>query len=171
MSAKEAQSEPSMEEILASIRRIISEEEVEAPKDAGPALELTQAAPPPADDDDLMVFDEEEPVMAAPAPLAIPEPAPMPRPAPAPAPAVFAAAPASEAPDGLVSTPVASIAAGAMTRLAGSIRIADNPGQSLEGVVREMLKPMLKDWLEQNLPTIVERQVEVELERIARLAR
>jgi cell pole-organizing protein PopZ len=38
-------------------------------------------------------------------------------------------------------------------------------------MVRELLKPMLKDWLDENLPTIVEARVEAELERIARLSR
>ena len=65
----------------------------------------------------------------------------------------------------------ASATAGALARLAGSLRISDAPGQSLEGVVRELLKPMLKEWLERNLPAIVEARVEAELERIARLAR
>lgn len=38
----------------------------------------------------------------------------------------------------------------------------------VEGAVRDMLRPMLKEWLDQNLPTIVERLVRAEIERVAR---
>jgi uncharacterized protein len=39
---------------------------------------------------------------------------------------------------------------------------------SLEGLAREMLKPMLKEWLDSNLPNIVESMVEREIARITR---
>lgn len=166
MALKDPQAEPSMEEILASIRRIISEEE----QPAEPVLDLTeaqaeapQAAAPAAEDD--LVFEAVEP---APAPVAAPAPQPVAAaPAPRPAPVVEHTA----APDTIISPPTASATAGALARLAGSLRISDTPHQSVEGVVRELLKPMLKDWLDQNLPAIVESRVEAELERIARLAR
>jgi hypothetical protein len=74
-------------------------------------------------------------------------------------------------PDTILSPPTTSATAGSLARLAGSLRISDSPNQSVEGVVRELLKPMLKEWLDQNLPAIVESRVEAELERIARLAR
>ena len=38
---------------------------------------------------------------------------------------------------------------------------------SLEGLVREMLRPMLAQWLDQNLPPMVERMVQAEIARIA----
>ena len=38
---------------------------------------------------------------------------------------------------------------------------------SLEGLVREMLRPMLAEWLDQNLPGMVERMVQKEISRIA----
>lgn len=165
MALQDPQAEPSMEEILASIRRIISEEE-QAPA-AEPVLDLTQAeaprAPQPASaaiDDDI-VFEAMEDVV---------EEAPPPRTAPAPTytpPAEIVAV----AGDAILSQPSASAAAGSMARLAGSLRIADTHNQTVEGVVRELLKPMLKEWLDRNLPAIVEARVEAELERIARLAR
>lgn len=162
MALQDPQAEPSMEEILASIRRIISEEE-QAP--AEPVLDLTEhaqepvAAAPQAEDD--IVFEAVEPVVIEEAP-------PPPRPAPrTPAPE----AAASVTPETIISPPTASAAAGAMARLAGTLRVADTPGQTVEGVVRELLKPMLKEWLDHNLPAIVEARVEAELERIARLAR
>jgi hypothetical protein len=40
--------------------------------------------------------------------------------------------------------------------------------RTLEDLVREMLKPMIKTWLDDNLPTMVERLVRAEIERVAR---
>jgi cell pole-organizing protein PopZ len=169
MALQDQQAEPSMEEILASIRRIISEEE-QTPN-AAPVLDLTQTdepapapvqhvAPPPVDDD--IVFEAVEPAVTQEVAF-VPEPvitAPQPRP--------VAAEPTG---DVILSNPVANQAAGSLARLAGSLRISDAPGQTVEGVVREMLKPMLKDWLDRNLAAIVEARVEAELERIARMSR
>jgi uncharacterized protein len=39
---------------------------------------------------------------------------------------------------------------------------------TLEGVVREALRPMLKSWLDENLPGVVQRIVQVEIERVIR---
>ncbi len=154
-----------MEEILASIRRIISEEE-QAPAAPEPVLDLTQHAEETVEDD--IVFEPaptptptppqvETPIMqtarTTPTPTHAPEPTPQ------------------HTSDVIISSPTASLAAGSLSRLAGSLRVADTPGQTVEGVVRELLKPMLKDWLDHNLPAIVEARVEAELERIARLAR
>ena len=44
-------------------------------------------------------------------------------------------------------------------------------GRTLEDVVRELLRPMMKAWLDEHLPGIVEAQVAAEVERIARLRR
>ena len=162
MALQDQQAEPSMEEILASIRRIISEEE-QAPT-AEPVLDLTQTDEPQAEavEDDI-VFEAIEQEIVAPTP-----PAPTPKietVMPSAAPAVTPPA------DTIISPPTASAAAGALARLAGTLRISDTPNQTVEGVVRELLKPMLKEWLDKNLPAIVESRVEAELERIARLAR
>ncbi len=43
-----------------------------------------------------------------------------------------------------------------------------NNSRSLEDVVAELLKPMLRSWLDDNLPTIVERLVKAEIERVSR---
>jgi cell pole-organizing protein PopZ len=40
--------------------------------------------------------------------------------------------------------------------------------RSLEDVVRETLRPMLKSWMDENLPSVVERMVQAEIERITR---
>ncbi|MGE0741801.1 MAG: DUF2497 domain-containing protein [Hyphomonadaceae bacterium] len=168
MALQDPQAEPSMEEILASIRRIISEEEQPS---AEPVLDLTQTDPPvaaapapaPAPVDDDIVFEAVEQA-------AMHEATPVSEPAYA---APRAHAPVAHAPanDDILSPPTANAAAGALARLAGSLRIADTQNQTIEGVVRELLKPMLKDWLDKNLPAIVEARVEAELERIARMSR
>lgn len=157
-----------MEEILASIRRIISEEE-QTPN-AAPVLDLTQTdapapAPvqhvaPPTPDDDI-VFEAVEEAVAQ-------EVAYVPEVATAPQPRVISPEPSVET---ILSKPTTTAAAGSLARLAGSLRIADTSGQTVEGVVRELLKPMLKEWLDQNLAAIVEARVEAELERIARMSR
>lgn len=163
MALQDPQAEPSMEEILASIRRIISEEE-QAPAAAEPVLDLTQTEEPEAEDDIVFEAIEPEPkVQLEETPVAVA----------APVRTQTAAAPAPVTPTDnmIISSPTASAAAGSLSRLAGTLKIADTPGQTVEGVVRELMKPMLKEWLERNLPAIVEARVEAELERIARMAR
>ncbi|MEZ5956962.1 MAG: DUF2497 domain-containing protein [Hyphomonadaceae bacterium] len=163
MALQDQQAEPSMEEILASIRRIISEEE-QTPN-AAPVLDLTQTDEPapapvehvaPSPDDDIVFEAVEEAVAHTPTPVSAPQPRPV------------ASEPSA---DTILSTPTTTAAAGSLARLAGTLRIADTAGQTVEGVVRELLKPMLKEWLDQNLAAIVEARVEAELERIARLSR
>lgn len=194
MSADQAQREPTMEEILASIRRIISEEDRPA-ESGGDVLDLqpppapapaeTRAAPPPkpepaftpppvfeeADDpapaedieDDLMIVERAEEVEFEPAPTS--EPAAR---APEPPPAPKAEWRPIEQ-ETLTSEPVASQAAGALSKLMGSMLVSS--GATLDDVVRELLKPMLKQWLDANLPQIVEAEVAKEIDRIRRMAR
>jgi len=57
---------------------------------------------------------------------------------------------------------------GAMAKLAENIAIARTAqGVTIEDVVRDLLRPMLKGWLDENLPTLIERLVSQELERLA----
>lgn len=190
MSEQTAQ-EPTMEEILASIRRIISEDETPA-AEAAPAHEPEPAPAPepevhhaPAEvapsmmdetpsmeeDDVLELTDRwEEP---APTPIETvgdieahtPQPFEAPRPEP-----VYEAprAPAYEPPaETLVSSHIADSAASSFAGLAQQIMMPRN-GLMLEDVVKEMMKPMLKQWLDQNLDRIVQEAVRVEVERISR---
>ncbi len=46
------------------------------------------------------------------------------------------------------------------------VRPQDGEAHTLEGLVREMLRPMLKDWLEDNLPDLVQSMVKKEIDRI-----
>ena len=190
--------EPTMEEILASIRRIISE-------DDAPAETVAEAAPEPAP--------EPTPVAAAPAPVvAAPEPvAPEPEPvhevedvleltdryeapalstigdldvaevAPAtePEPAPVVAHTPAPAPvpayDALVGESASASAASAFAGLATTFATPDplaasGVGQTVDDLARQLLRPMLKEWLDANLQTIVEKAVTKEVERIARSA-
>jgi len=171
-----------MEEILASIRRIISEDDDPSKRAAPPVaapppepLVLKTPAPPTVQPDDDLVFEDDgpEPQAFASAPEAAPTPVEPPRPAArAPIPQANGAAQAYLEPhDPIVSGEAVSAAAGAFTRLAGSLRVSDAPGQTLESIVRELLRPMMKEWLDHHLPAIVEAKVEAELDRISRMSR
>lgn len=164
--------EPSMEEILASIRRIISEdgetkevtaEPEPAPPVARPAPVLAVAPAPPAEAEvdafDELVLDDDEPQV-----LELTDPLEREPRASAPAPA-----PASERPvdDSLISREAATVASQSISSLTG-LMVRGYPGSenTLEGLVREILRPLLKDWLDHNLPEMVERMVASEIARI-----
>lgn len=165
--------EPSIEEILASIRRIISDDGEEAPADAAgePGPEPVAAAPEPEP-----IFEETAPeavddVLELTELVAEPEPEPPPRRAVEAPPATHHA----YDDDALVSEPVAARAADTLARVnpRGSDRTDDPlpiPHRTLEEVVRELLRPMLRQWLDAHLPGIVERAVDRELRRVSRRA-
>ena len=188
--------EPSMEEILSSIRRIIAEEDTgAAPSAPGAGPSPASAAAPPASarmpearaqersaaDDDVLELTEvvpaEEPQAApvtdlraaAPAVDAVdPQAAPAPREELKP---VTAA-------DHLVSNDAANSSVAAMARLARAAQPEEraqpaNPNAgsvTVDALVTELLRPILKDWLEKNLPAMVERVVEQEVKKLARRA-
>lgn len=70
--------------------------------------------------------------------------------------------------DSLTDEHAASAAAGAMAKLLGRMEVTGD--NTVEGMIREMLKPLLKEWLDANLARIVEQKVEAEVQRIARMA-
>jgi hypothetical protein len=135
--------------------------------DSPPRVTPKQAATQPAASD---VFDLTE-SMAAPAAPATPAPGPAPsfrtiepnsdvvftnRPEPAP-----------PMPDrGLISNETVRAVDSAFNTLAHTL-IGQN-ARTLEDLVREMLRPMLKSWLDDNLPGLVERIVRAEIERVSR---
>ncbi len=224
MSQSAKAQEPSMEEILASIRRIIADDDTgkgakppetppEAPKPAAqrpqpapvpPPAPRAPPPPPPAankqEDIDAMLADLE----SAPKVVAKPEPprpaappdvldlteamaAPTPPPGPAPSfrtivgesdvvfadpdkraePAARAAERAYTPPDpALISGSTMSAVDSAFNSLANTV--LGNNARTLEDLVKEMLRPMLKGWLDDNLPGLVERIVRAEIERVSR---
>lgn len=186
--SEQTSQEPTMEEILASIRRIISEDEAPA-QDTG--LPIPEAEP--------------EPVAAKAHEISFPEPEPLGRSGSAAAPELpeddddgdleltqrvethgdldFVAPEAPDAPaavepdigppppvatDALVSDHTAQIAASAFGQLSANI-LMPRSDRTLEDVVRELLRPMLQQWLDDNLPGIVQQAVQAEVERIARV--
>ena len=198
-----------MEEILASIRRIIADDDAtksvqQAPEPPKPVAPAARPAVPP-------------PRMPAPPPRVTPPPvspveappaakaaavdeqsadileltesmaAPMPAPAAPPAPALAAAfrtidggsdigfdeapekaapQPSAEAPSRLLSRSTTAAVDSAFNSLAQTVLVQN--AKTLEDLVREMLRPMLKVWLDENLPAMVERLVRAEIERVSR---
>jgi cell pole-organizing protein PopZ len=183
-----------MEEILASIRRIIADDTgpqarpyvpprpaepaVASPEPPAPApehapagtgddiLELTQpvdAGPAftPVRGPDV-VFREEDPRQRAAA--AKPGPAPLPSPPPAHAPA----SPRSPAVrDEELLSPASTAAVSAAFNSLATAVISEH-ARTLEDIVKELMRPMLREWLDENLPGIVERMVRNEIERVSR---
>lgn len=156
--------EPSVEEILASIKKVIARDNREAQaaerkrrETAG--LMLTPGKPTDLDGDAL---DEDEVLELGEAELEE-----------APVAAMIDAEQAQEAEERLTTERAAnamreSLAALAMIAEPGAQpQIVRSGETSLEGLTRELLKPMLADWLDRNLPEIVERLVEAEIARIA----
>jgi cell pole-organizing protein PopZ len=161
-----------MEEILASIRRIIADDDAsnsppgaESPMPSAPPVTLPRpapsrpvAAPPPPvepvqqENSDADVLDLTE-AMAGEKPSPVPpmsnlqsEPVPGQRP--------------------LISSSTSAAVDSAFNTLAHTV-LAQN-ARTLEDLVREMLRPLLKNWLDDNLPGMVERLVRAEIERVSR---
>lgn len=137
--------EPSMEDILSSIKRIIAEDgEAPAPRPRRPVRASPVADPTPARDeheDEVLELSDLAPV----------EPAA-----------------AVEAPgDTIVSRRAAEASRDSLAALSRLIVKPEVEGSdTLEGLVRAMLKPMLRDWLDANLPELVEAMVAKEISRI-----
>lgn len=205
--SEENQEEPSIEEILASIRQIISDDDEEE--------ENSEESNEPAD--------EAEPEPAAePEPVAVAEPTPEPEPAAVepvvettpepeddilelteeiadvedaldddilpeadeslmgdmdidfdaeddvsePEPVVEDIK--DESIDAIIEGQAAEATLGAFERLAQSIPVARSgtENNTLEDIVRDMLRPMLRHWVDENMPRIAERLVKKELERL-----
>ncbi len=185
--------DPSMDDILASIRKIISDDEARAQvgslrhANSGERPPVIPPAPPSPPRDDVLLLTEivEEPksmLNEQPTPLRAVEsvnPAEMPQPS-TEAPAAPPTAPVGAAKtDTLVGAGVAGVASSAFARLNQAVQdsvpppAATNPGpsvggQTIEDLVKEMLRPMLKEWLDTNLPPMVERYVEREIARLTR---
>ena len=66
-----------------------------------------------------------------------------------------------------MSEHASNAAASAFGQLSAAIAMPRGD-RTLEDVVRELLRPLLQQWLDDNLPTIVQQTVEAEVERIAR---
>lgn len=70
----------------------------------------------------------------------------------------------------LLSSDAEKAASAAFGALASSM-LTSPDGRTLEDIVSDMLRPMLKEWLDQNLPSVVEDLVREEIARVARRTR
>jgi uncharacterized protein len=200
--------EPSMEEILASIRSIIADDKetpaaaVAPPQKpvapAGPQIVYSNDSPPPvrvvapAPEAPVsfsappveapaaaaevvaaapkVVWEKPAPVPPSPAPVALEPPEVEPfAPEPEPVAAQVEASPPppveeEEAP--FVSDITDAAVSASFNAL--STTIALQSSEMIERLVREMLRPMLKTWLDDHLPSLVERLVRAEIQRVAR---
>jgi len=196
MAEARSDQEPSIEEILASIREIISDDEPSAKEEPAPEPAPIAIEPDDADDDDdildLASFAEkaeEAPIFNEPADLTVDftDPladeiaqAPEPEPEPEIEEPVFVAPEKPVAPiedrfldesDSLLTDTAKAASMDALNRLAQNIAISRaGQGGTLEDIVREMVKPMLRDWLDRNLPPMIERMVERELQSLVKKA-
>ena len=134
----EGRNEPSMDEILSSIKRIIADEDR-----ARPSRKTTKAAPRAAD-----TLEEEDDVLEL-TEAAVDE-------------------------DVLLDDAKAQSLRHSFSALqtlaepGAAPQIVRSGETSLEGLVRDMMRPMLKDWLDAHLPSIVEAMVEREITRITK---
>lgn len=188
MSEQNGQQEPSMEEILASIRKIISEDEEEAPKVEKGTAELesstekpeaeaaSETAPDPeeeiavedevvsTDDEersDLIEEDDDEEELVL---LEEEEEEELVL-APEPEPNLEQVAT-------IVSNPTSQAGVDAFGQLAGIIagRMQLGQGRTVEELVQELLRPLLREWLDNNLPELVDELVKKEIERMVEKA-
>ena len=197
-----------MEEILASIRRIIADDDatktVPKPAEAvnlAPTRPVTPPRPPapaPRVPDPSLAVEAapiEEPPVVEPPPVdetadildltesmasSLPPPSPESMPGPAfrtidgsfdigyeePADKPAPQRPVSEPISQLLSTATSAAVDSAFNSLAQTVLVHN--ARTLEDLVREMLRPMLKSWLDDNLPGMVERLVRAEIERVSR---
>lgn len=210
MSDDKAQQEPSMEDILASIRRILSEDDAEEavkstppaapPKaPAAPPPKAAEPPPPPPEPEleadlepepepeaepepffeaepeedvleltDDMVADDEPAEAESEADLSPFEPEPVPR-------MTMMPVEDEEEPGSLLSRPVQDASTSTLAELARAVARErgiglGNGGLTLEDLTREILKSLIKDWLDQNLPYMIERIVKKEIEKMVNRA-
>lgn len=161
MADKTPEQEPSIEEILASIRQIISDDddEKDGPVEAAPAPapKPPEPTPPPAPEPTPPLVED---VLELTDPISEPEPE-----------VEFEPEPAQD--DSILSDSTRQAAIASMAKLAGNMPITrhrEYGAVTLEDLVREMLNPMLREWMDHNLPRMVERMVQKELEKLARRA-
>ena len=195
-----------MEEILASIRRIISEdddpgakpEESSAEDASDDVLELTEIAEV-SEEEHAVPLEEKTEEPAEPAEPAAEEElsiddvldegtqeeelelletkedpaAETVEPAPEVAPAPVANLPVDT---GLLATETAAAAAGTLSGLVAAVdrahggSVLGDGNRTIEDLVKEVMRPMVKAWLDENLPSLTERLVRREIERLARHA-
>ena len=156
--------EPSMEEILASIKRIIAEDGATTvpavrgrraassthvppePQEVAMPQPVAQPIVEPADDEEVLELTQSIEATSAP----------------------VSEEPAPPIPPRIVSEDAAVASREALAALSALVvKPEPNGDNTLDGLVREMLRPMLKEWLDSRLPELVESLVAKEIARIS----
>jgi len=158
--AAASNSQDDIDAMLASLEEETTAEEVRPPQPDGDVFELTDEMalpdPPPAPAPPAAAFSKIEPqddlefteTRAQRQPMPEPSPVEMPMPGP------------------ILSRSTVNAVESAFNTLAHTV--LSNNARTLEDLVKEMLRPMLKSWLDDNLPGLVERIVKAEIERVSR---
>jgi cell pole-organizing protein PopZ len=186
MSESQSAHEPSMEEILASIRRIISDNDEGGEENTATKQEVSEEFEPEttaelrkdecdnggdmaamvknafAEETEVLAAQEnaEEDIFELTAEMAVVSESEL-------VPEQIAAT-AVEPSDGLVSSNAQATASAAFGSLSSTVLSHSGCSRTLEQIAEDLLRPFLKDWLDENLPTLVERMVREEIERVAR---
>ncbi|WP_024511952.1 DUF2497 domain-containing protein [Bradyrhizobium sp. ARR65] len=162
-------SQDDIDALLAGLDETTTPEEVRPPQPDGEVFELTDEmavpapqAPPPQPQPSQASFQKVEPhddieFAESAASRAIHRPPAYDRP-----PLEPPAAPSRE----ILSQSTVAAVESAFNTLANTV--LSNNARTLEDLVKEMLRPMLKSWLDDNLPGLVERIVKAEIERVSR---
>ncbi|GAB4529650.1 MAG: pole-organizing protein PopZ [Parvularculaceae bacterium] len=148
--APEVEEEPAADEDVMELTQVVN--------DDGSVTDLAQSETPPEaeEEDDIELI----------------EPDPEPELVAEPAPAFDIDQPIDEDDkEPLLSKPAANAAASAFLSLSRDIGLDYGEGHTLEDIVRQLLRPMLKQWLDDHLPGIVEEKVNKEIARVARRPR
>jgi cell pole-organizing protein PopZ len=166
-----ADKQAEIDAMLAQLQAVSNQGRAPIEEPASDILDLTEhqmTAPEPAPG--FQTIDGGSDVVFEDSPPPEPEPPPPPRPVeearrqyqPPPSPP-----PREERDDrGLISAATTAAVDSAFNTLAQTVLVQN--GRTLEDLVREMLRPMLKTWLDDNLPGMVERLVRAEIERVSR---
>jgi cell pole-organizing protein PopZ len=158
--AAASNSQDDIDAMLAGLDEATSEAEIRPPLPDGEVFELTDdmALPDPPkssfhkiEPDDDLEFTETAAARAVHRQPVF-EPPPFETPAPPP--------------QQILSRSTVSAVESAFNTLANTV--LSNNARTLEDLVKEMLRPMLKSWLDDNLPGLVERIVKAEIERVSR---
>jgi cell pole-organizing protein PopZ len=147
-----APGDPAMDDILASIRRILNEDE--APPAGTPAA-ASQPADEPLELTEAMMVQPAEGEKPAPPVPDEPDGEPLP----------------PLGPESLMAPTIAAATTAAVGKLLRAVAqergaTVHRGGPTIEDVVREELRPLLKEWLDTHLPALVERLVRSEVERV-----
>ena len=199
----EEEKEPSIDEILASIRQIISddeeEEEQDVEEDSTPEVDQVEEDVIPKPEPKPIPEPEPEPI-PEPEPEPIPEPESEPEPAedivdlvdvveedpelepepepvevdmrdPEPEPESIDLESAADLDTEILTQSAAAATLAGFTKLARDIQVNRNfEGVTLEDIVRSQLEPLLREWLDQNLPYLIERLVKKEIDHMVNRA-